>query len=79
MLYCRFTEGANCLGFLSIPSITVEFLNIETDRITQTVQTQIRLQSDKGLYSFPFHLHLLDTLLYCKKRERERKKSKFHF
>ena len=39
-----------------------------TDRSGQTEQTQIRLlleeQSDQGLHCLPFHVHLLDTLLY---------------
>ena len=34
-----------------------------TDRSWQTVQTQIR-QSDPGLHWLPFHLYLLDSLLY---------------
>ena len=49
---------------------TMKILNIETVRSEQTVQTQIRLllseQSDQGPHCFPFHLHLLDALLYCK-------------
>ena len=43
-------------------------LNIWTNRSEQTVETQIRLllkeQSDPGLHCLPFHLHLLDTMLY---------------
>ena len=43
-------------------------LSFRTDRCEQTVQTLIRLlleeQSDQGLHCLPFHLHLLDTLLY---------------
>ena len=41
-----------------------------TDGSKQTVQTLIRLlpkeQFDQGLHCLPFHLQLLDTLLYCK-------------
>ena len=47
---------------------TVMILSFRTDRPRQTVQTQIRLlleeQSDQGLHCLPFHLHLLDSLLY---------------
>ena len=50
--------------------ITVMILNFWTDRSGQTVQTQIRLlleeQSDLGLHYLLFHLHLLETFLYCK-------------
>ena len=49
---------------------TVMMLSFRTDRSGQTVQTQIRLlleeQSDQGLHCLPFHLHLLDALLYDK-------------
>ena len=43
---------------------TVMILIFRTDRSEQTAQTQIRLLLDKGLHCLPFHLHLLDTLLY---------------
>ena len=40
----------------------------ETDMSGQTVQSQIRLllqeQSDQGSHCLPFHLHLLEVLLY---------------
>ena len=39
------------------------FLSFRTDRYWQTVQTQIRLQSDQGLHCLQFPLHLLDALL----------------
>ena len=45
----------------------VMFLSFRTDWSGQTVQTQIRLlleeQSDQGLHSLQFWLHLLDALL----------------
>ena len=39
-------------------------LSFRTDMPGQTVQTQIRLQSDQGLHCLPFRLHRLDSLLY---------------
>ena len=49
---------------------TVMILSFRTDMPGQIVQTQIRLlleeQSDQGLHCLPFHLHRLDSLLYCK-------------
>ena len=42
----------------------VMILSFRTDRPWQTVQTQIRLQSDQGLHCLPFRLHRLDSLLY---------------
>ena len=44
--------------------ITVMILSFRTDMPGQTVQTQIRLQSDQGLHCLPFRLHRLDSLLY---------------
>ena len=43
-------------------------LSFRTDRPGQTVQTQVRLlleveQSDQGLHTLQFRLHLLDILL----------------
>ena len=38
-------------------------LLIQTEISEQTVQTQIRLQSDLGYHCLTLHLHLLDTLL----------------
>ena len=50
-----------------------KFLVGGTDRAEQTVSTQIRLlleeQSDQGLHCLPFHLHILDTYLYCKTKQ----------
>ena len=47
--------------------VTVIFLSFRTARPEQTVQTQIRLlleeQSDQGLHSLQFPVHLLDALL----------------
>ena len=39
--------------------------NVDPDQTAplQTVQTQIRLQSDQGLHCLPFRLHRLDSLL----------------
>ena len=39
-------------------------LSFQTDMPGQTVQTQIRLLSDKGLHCLPFRLYSLDSLLY---------------
>ena len=44
---------------------TVQSLCIGTDWSQQTVQTEIRLQSDQGLCCLPFHQHLLDALMQC--------------
>ena len=45
-------------------------LRFQTDRFGQTVQIQIRLlleeQSDQGLHSLQFPLHLLGAILYGK-------------
>ena len=41
--------------------LTVMILSFWTGRSGQTVQTQIRQQSDQGLSCFQFHLHLLDA------------------
>ena len=38
-----------------------------SDRLAQTVLTQIRLQSGQGTYCLLFHLHLLEALLYIEK------------
>ena len=38
--------------------------SFRTDRSWQTVQTQIRLQSDQRLHCSPLRLHLLDSLIY---------------
>ena len=42
-----------------------KILFTRTDRSAQTVQAQIRLQSDQGLHCLPFYQHLVDTLLHC--------------
>ena len=41
---------------------TVMILGFRTDRLGQSVQTQIR--PDQGLHCLPFRLHRLDPLLY---------------
>ena len=41
---------------------SVMILNFRTDRSGQTVQTQIRLQSDQGLHCLLFHLHVFDKI-----------------
>ena len=50
------------------PRISIKFLNIETDKSDETVQTQIRLllkeKSDQGLHCLPFDLQLVDVLPY---------------
>ena len=45
------------------PYTTIMFLSFRTERSGQTVQTQIRLQSDQGLHCLQYPLHLLDALL----------------
>ena len=45
---------------------TVMILSFRTEMPGQTVQTQIEEQSDQGLHCLPFHLHHLDSLLYCR-------------
>ena len=41
---------------------TVMILNFQTDRSGQTLQTQIRLQSDQGLHYLLLHLHVFDKI-----------------
>ena len=43
--------------------IIVKIINIGTDWLEQTVQTQE--QADQGQQCLLFHLHLLDVLLQC--------------
>ena len=58
--------GVRLADDLYIIKSTVIILSFWTDMPGQTVQTQIRQQSDQGLHCLQFRLHLLNALLYSK-------------